>query len=135
LANHNRRQLLHFTLIGGIGFVIDGGALTLLSVMAGVNLYFARLISFTLATLTTWWLNRRHTFGMASAVESGAKASEYGRYLLIQIGGGLINLTVFAWLIFIESRLRAIPVLPLAIGAVAGLVWNFLGAKLWVYKT
>ena len=131
----NRRQLLHFTLIGGIGFVIDGGVLTLLSVMAGVNIYLARLISFTLATLATWWLNRRHTFGMDSAVGTGTKAGEYGRYILIQVGGGLLNLAIFAWLILIEPRLRSIPVLPLAIGAGAGLVWNFLGAKLWVYKT
>lgn len=134
MPKDSRRQLLKFALIGGLGFVVDGGVLTLLSVVAGFNVYLARLNSFGLATLATWWLNRQHTFATGAADGVGAKASEYARYILVQVGGGLLNLSIFAWLIFIDPGLSLMPVVPLAIGALAGLIWNFLGARLWVYR-
>lgn len=135
MPNKTRNQLLSFALIGGVGFAIDGGVLTVLTALYGVNIYASRLVSFLLATMATWWLNRKHTFGLESATEIAAHAHEYGRYIAVQVGGGLLNLAIFSGLIYLDSRLRSIPILPLAIGAVAGLVWNFFGARLWVYRT
>ncbi|MFA7271085.1 MAG: GtrA family protein, partial [Sterolibacterium sp.] len=97
--NNARRQFFQFAVIGGIGFAIDGGLLTLLSILWGMNVYVARLVSFLTATLSTWWLNRKHTFGMAPSGEFRAHANEYTRYFFIQVGGGLINLAVFVWLV------------------------------------
>jgi putative flippase GtrA len=135
VLNKTRNQLLTFALIGGVGFAIDGGVLTLLATLYGANIYASRLVSFTVATLATWWLNRRHTFGLKSAAEIAAHAHEYARYVAVQVGGGLLNLAIFSWLIYLDPGLRSIPILPLAIGAAAGLVWNFIGARLWVYRT
>ena len=130
----SRGQLLRFGVIGCIGFAIDGGLLTLLTVLVGVNIYLARLISFLLATLATWQLNRKHTFAMTTVSDKRLQVSEYARYFLVQVAGGLINLSIFAWLIFMEPQLRSLPILPLAMGAGAGLVWNYAGARLWVYR-
>ena len=129
-----RRQLLRFTLIGSVGFAIDGGVLTLLSVWLGINVYVSRLFSFLLATLATWWLNRRHTFGVDASFDRQTRGAEYMRYLFIQVGGGLINLAVFAWLIYAEPRLLAFPILPLAFGSGVALLWNFFGARWFVYQ-
>jgi putative flippase GtrA len=129
-----QRELFSFALVGTIGFVVDGGALTVLSVVYGLNVYASRLVSFSLATCVTWWLNRMHTFGLPAGQGSVTYAGEYGRYVAVQIVGALLNLAIFAWLIRLNPNLRQIPVLPLAVGAGAGLVWNYLGARLWVYR-
>ena len=129
-----RRKLFSFALVGAIGFVVDGGALTVLSVAYGRDVYASRLVSFSLATFATWWLNRMHTFGLSSARANVTHAGEYGRYVAVQIVGALLNLAVFAWLIRLDPDLRHIPIMPLAVGAGAGLVWNYLGANLWVYR-
>ena len=126
--------MFSFAFVGVIGFVIDGGALTVLSVVCGLDVYASRLVSFTLATFFTWWLNRKHTFGLPSGQVGVTQVREYGRYVAVQIVGALLNLVVFAWLINLDPDLRQIPVLPLAVGAGAGLVWNYWGARILVYR-
>lgn len=120
-----------FVLIGVIGFAVDGGVLTLLSLGFGSNLFVARGVSFPLACLATWWLNRNFTFAATAGRRRGA---EYRRYLFVQTGGAVANLAVFSWLVMVSAEMRALPILPLAVGAVAGLAVNFSGAKLWVYR-
>lgn len=129
-----RRQFLHFLWIGGIGFVVDGGVLTLLSVSWGMNIYIARVFSFFLATLATWWLNRTFAFNATATRIPGARANEYARHITVQIGGGIFNFAVFSWCIFVEPSWRAVPLLPLAVGSAFGLIWNFAGAKLWTFR-
>lgn len=126
------RQITLFVLIGGIGFVVDASILTTLSVSLSVNIYISRLISFSSATLVTWLLNRTYTFKQQVA-PNARKLDEYRRYIVIQIGGGLINLLVFSILILIRPDWSSIPILPLAIGAVFGLIFNFTGTRFWVY--
>lgn len=125
------RQGTSFVLIGLVGFAVDGGVLTLLSTSFAMNLFVARGFSFLLACLATWLLNRSFTFAAAASPRKGA---EYGRYLLVQTGGALANLAIFSWLVMASAQMRAVPILPLAIGAMAGLVINFSGARLWVYR-
>ena len=137
MAKLTLRQLKRFTIVGIIGFVVDGGLLALITGVVGWNIYLSRLISFLAATLTTWWLNRRHTFGMDAPAAGDTHAREYGRYIAVQIGGGLINLGVFLWLIYVEPRLRAVPLslLPVAIGSIAGMFWNYFGVRRWVFRS
>lgn len=129
------RQFLHFLWIGGIGFFVDGGILTLLSVTWGMNVYLARVFSFFLATIATWWLSRTYAFSHAAASAPGGRSREYLRHILVQIGGGLINFGAFSWCIILEPDWRAIPFLPLAVGSACGLIWNFTGAKLWTFRS
>jgi putative flippase GtrA len=125
------RQLGSFVAIGAVGFCVDGGVLTLLATQGGMNVYSARLVSFPLACLATWGLNRRWTF---SAPRSLALRAEYARYLAVQILGALANLAGFALLVALYPVWRTIPVIPLALGAIAGLAVNFLGARTWVFR-
>ena len=129
-----QRELFSFALVGTVGFVVDGGALTVLSVVYGLDIYASRLISFTLATCVTWWLNRTHTFRLPSARGNVTYVGEYGCYVAVQIVGAMLNLAIFAWLIERNPDLRQIPFLPLAVGAGVGLVWNYLGTRFWVYR-
>jgi putative flippase GtrA len=128
-------ELLRFAVVGAIGFVVDAGILTWLVSLLAWNVYAARAVSFGVAVVVTWLVNRRWTFahrGPGVPAPAGAGA-EYARYLTVQVTGALANLGVFAAALAVWPRLIAYPVVPLAIGAVAGLVVNFVGARQWVF--
>jgi len=61
-------------------------------------------------------------------------AAEYGRYLTTQVTGALANLLIFVVLIELVPRLAATPVVPLAVGAVAGALVNYAGSAWWVFR-
>jgi putative flippase GtrA len=125
------QKLLRFACVGVFGFLVDASVLTLLSTRWGINLYAARVISFAAASLATWLLNRRFTF---SLVEGQSKRVEYVRYMVVQSVGSLTNLGVFMVLVGTFSWLARVPVIPLAVGAAAGLLVNFAGSKTWVFR-
>jgi len=127
------RQIAKFIVVGAIGFLTDGAVLSFLSVYLGLDVYLSRLFSFGVATLVTWFLNRRFTFFSDSSLDARARAKEYFRYVLVQTIGALINLGVFSALIKQYEVLRWWPLIPLAIGAIVALVFNFIGARVWVY--
>ena len=63
------RQFLLFAGAGAIGFVVEAVVITALVTLWDVDIYVARLCSFSLAVLITWWLNREFAFsGMTSRV-------------------------------------------------------------------
>ena len=117
-------------LVGSVGFVVDAGILTLLSQKFSVNVYISRLFSFPAATIITWLLNRSLVFNFH--VQKTRR--EYGKYLLVQIGGALLNLGVFVLLLIAFSSLQIIPAVPLAVGALFGLVFNYSGVRHWVFR-
>ena len=104
--------------------------LTFLAVVLGINVYLARLVSFSLAVLATWRLNRTFAF---SGMRSADRTREYGRYFFVQSLGALVNLGVFATLVTLFQGLRAWPVLPLAAGAAIALLFNFLVSRAFVF--
>jgi putative flippase GtrA len=125
-------RVVLFTVVGGIGFLIDGGVLTLMVKVAHLNPYVGRLVSFPVAASVTWYLNRRWTF--ISEVYK-RKAPEYIRYMVIQIIGAGINLATYALLILFISSLASLPILPLAAGALIAMVFNFLGLQFFVFRS
>ena len=125
-------QFLAFTVVGGIGFIVDATVLTVLVGVYEVGLYTARGVSFSLAVTATWYLNRNWTF---SVQKSARRDTEYARYLLIQIIGALLILGIYIICIEINELMAAYPVLPLAIGAAVALFFNFFAAKIYAYRS
>jgi len=95
------------------------------------SVYVARALSFTVAVIATWLLNRAFVF---DGDAGGSIVAEYGRYLVTQVAGALANLGVFVALIGMIPRLGATPIVPLAAGAVLGALVNYAGAALWVFS-
>lgn len=126
------RHVTMYGLVGAVGFAIDGGLLTVLARLVGLNLYLSRLMSFSAAVTATWGLNRTFVFGTAGF--SGRKPHEYGRYLSVQVAGAALNLGVFAALVSAFPGLRVQPIIPLAAGAALGMVFNYAGARYWVFR-
>jgi putative flippase GtrA len=127
------RRFAAFAAVGTVGFCVDAGVLTALVRYGGFNPYAARVASFGVAVVATWALNRRFTFdsGAASALE---RASEYGRYFSVQVAGASANLAVYSICLVMWPPLIHWLVVPLAAGSAVGLIINFLGAKLWVFR-
>jgi putative flippase GtrA len=127
----NSRKLPGFVVVGAIGFLIDAGILTLLMTGFELDHYSARAISFTVAVTFTWYMNRRWVFEKSTASMSGR---EYSSYIVVQVIGALINLSVFVAVIEIVPSLTNIPVIPLAVGAIAALLFNFSASSRFVFS-
>jgi putative flippase GtrA len=127
------KKIFSFGIVGGVGFAVDAGVLTVLSSKMGVNIYLARLCSFTVAVFVTWMLNRKWVF-KSDGPRTTTKTNEYLSYLTVQIVGALINLGIFSLTIFYFPGLKAYPVIPLAFGSACGMFFNFIGAHVWVFK-
>lgn len=128
------RQLVSFGAVGALGFVVDAAVLTVMSVTLGVDALSSRAVSFSCASLVTWLLNRAFTFGCRVGSPVAALKWEYFRYATIQVIGALLNFAVFLLLIGWRPALREIPVIPLAGGALVGLVFNFSMTRRFVYR-
>jgi putative flippase GtrA len=122
-------QFLRFAVTGVIGLVADVGALyTALALGAGP--YAGRVLSFLVAVLVTWRINRRYTFA-----PSGSQWMEWWRYLGAMSGGALLNLGAYTLVLWLLPPAPWTPALGVAAGALAGMVVNFLSAKFFVFKS
>ena len=126
-----RRQARTFIIVGGIGFVVDGGILTMLNSVYGIDLLPARIASFSAAVTTTWFLNRQRTF---SDNKDKKIVSEWGRYAAVNSIGSILNMGIFFWLIDRYEPLARIPLVPLGIAASVALVFNFVASKYVVFR-
>lgn len=131
MSNALHLQARSFALIGAVGFVVDGGILTVLHGFADFSATKARLVSFPVAVTLTWYLNRRRTFRQQSDQNSGR---EWARYAAVNSAGALLNLSIFLWLVHQWQSLSEYPVIPLAIAAVVALAFNFAGSKLFAFR-
>ncbi len=122
-----------FGCVGVVGFAVDAAVLSLLVQGAGANVYLSRVVSFFVAVFVTWLLNRTWVFRRARGPKDDKKR-EYASYLLVQGGGALINLGVFAALVALHPALKAQPVIPLAVGSFAAMFFIFAGAQFWVFS-
>jgi putative flippase GtrA len=104
------KGLPQFLAIGVCGLAADVSVLWLLE-RAGATPHVARAISLTLATLLTWTLNRRYTFG-----PSKVRSLELGRYGLVALVAQGFNYLVFLGI------LHTLPWLSHSIAAVIGAV-------------
>ena len=128
--------LLRFGLVGVGGLLVD---LAVLYVAApNLGWYGARVLSFWAAATATWWLNRHYTFASATAAAAVAESvasvgRQYLRYLLSMTLGGSVNYltyaTVIVWWIW-----PAAPAVGVALGSCAGLVFNFIAAKYFIFR-
>ena len=129
-----KSQVLRFGLVGVAGYGVDSGVLYG-ALALGLGPTWGRLLSFLCAVATTWLLNRRFTFD-PQAQSHGAQPmmQEALRYLSAMLMGGVLNLITYGWIMQTMPSHPALPAWAVAAGSLIGMVANFAGAKLWVYK-
>lgn len=124
------RQVFRFGVVGCVGFVVDGGLLWLL-ITEGADPYFARALSFPVAVLVTWWFNRLWTF---DGSDRAKPVSQLRKYLTVQITGALCNYGVYSVYLGVFEPTRDYAMIGFALGSAVGMVINFLGARVLVFK-
>lgn len=123
------RQLASFAIAGALGFVVDVAVLYA-ALGLGAGHVAGRLLSFLAAATFTWRFNRRHTFAATAS-----PWREWLRYLASMAAGMLLNFIVYTAALSLLPPAWWGPALGVACGSAAGLVVNFAGAKLFVFKT
>lgn len=127
---HLSAQFTRFSLVGGVGFLVDAGVLYLCLHGAGMGLYGARLVSFLAAATTTWYLNRRLTF---VGSDTAAPVRQWARFLATNGVGGLINFAAYSLVVMTWGGAGLVPLLGVAVGSVIGLGFNFTASRWLVF--
>jgi len=95
--------------------------------------YLGRLISFSLAVISTWLLNRIFTFEVVE--KSKPLHKELGQYFMGMIVGGSANYGTYAALVYFVDLVAQWPIIGVGIGSIVGLAINYSLAKNWIFKT
>ena len=121
-------SLCRFGLVGCLGFVVDATVVLLLVQLLGAEPINARIPAWLLAVSTTYLFNLVFTFKTNKSVLVGKRqrVRRYSFYVLSQLCGGVINISVFGLL---NSLLGMQWLISLAIGTIVGLFFNFIGAS------
>jgi len=136
IVSHGRiaRQFLMFACVGAAGFIVDSAVLTMTLRATDAGLYVSRLVSFLCAATFTWAANRLFTFRSASREPSRRVATQWLQFVAVNAIGGAINLGLYAYLVsHVESVARQ-PVIGVAAGSVAGLIFNFALSRSLVFR-
>ncbi|HIC94113.1 MAG TPA: GtrA family protein [Anaerolineae bacterium] len=139
-----------FFVVGASGTLIDFGTLNLLILAFGFNKALANTCSFTAALVNNFTWNRLWTFPES---RNRPIAPQFVQYLLVSIGGLLLNQAIFLGLdayVLGEAGLLAMLVAPLAgalgmphytlaynmskaVATVIVLFWNFGANRIWTF--
>jgi putative flippase GtrA len=124
-------QFFKFGLVGIVGLIVDVAAVWLIIRQGGVNFYLGRVFTYLLAATTTWALNRAFTFRGASRA---APVRQWLTFLLANAMGGIANYLTSASLVALTSFFHDYPEAATAMGSLAGMMFNFVASKRYVFR-
>jgi putative flippase GtrA len=120
------KSLHKFLGVGFVGLAVDLGLLSLLE-RFGVEFLLARAISIPVATLATWFLNRRHTF-----TPTGRKAHhEAMRYALVTGVAQTVNYLVMMAAASLAPHLPH--VVAAFVGSVVATLFSYTGQRFFTF--
>ncbi len=119
-----------FALVGTFGFIVDTLVLYIL-LWCSLSYSVSRLVSFICAAWVTWRINRYFTFAPTT---HQSVLREWLKYLLAMSGGGLINFSAYYLIVSSFSNHILLPALAVGVGSMVGMTFNFISAKLWVFR-
>jgi putative flippase GtrA len=124
------RELILFGVIGTLGLLIDIAVLYALKPMFG--LFLSRGVSFFVAAITTWYLNKTITFkGNKSTLPIHQELIAYVGLMLL---GGAANYATYIWLVIAYEYVQSNPFLAVAAGSLAGMFFNYSTSKFVLFK-
>lgn len=139
-------QFVRFGLIGGLNTGVDLVILNILmfifSVYEGAGYSIIKATSFCFAATLSYFLNKHWAFKDTS---KSKRAIQFSQFFAVSVVGAIINVSIATLIVtFIKPLFGAELIIPLSdqlwgtIGALGGtaigLIWNFLGYKLLVFK-
>ena len=124
----NWLQLVRFALVGGVGFVINLLVYTAFVHGAGVDYHVASVLAWLVAVLNNFVLNRYWTFD----ARDGRAHFQALRFFVVSLAALGVNQLLLT--VFVESA-GIDKVLAQALAVVGSMPLNFLGNKLWSFRT
>lgn len=122
-------SFVRFGFVGVLGFCWDTG--TVYALRAHVNLYVAGACGFLVAATANWVLNRVWTF---RHVAHDAAHVQWLKFVAANAVGFVANRGMFFTLITIYPLVYRQPVLGIVAGTCAGLVFNYVLSKKFVFR-
>jgi putative flippase GtrA len=122
-----QRHFGGFVLAGLAALSVDAFALVLMTDVAGMSPYIARLFSILLAMIVSWQINRRVTFGVASP----ASLSEFRRFAAVSWVAQAVNYAVFTAILLI--RPDTWPVAAVAAASLLAMFVSYAGFRFGVF--
>ena len=127
-----QKQFLKFSMVGGVGFVVDAGTLYILKDLVGLDRVTARVFSsLVFGMTTTFVLNSYLTF---RGQGSGSIVQRYLRFAAANIVGNLLNVGTYTLLVENLTLFYRVPLLGVVAGTFVGLIFNFTGSKYFVFR-
>jgi len=129
------KQLAKFSITGIINTLIDFGVLNLLVQVFSWSVLPANSISFSLAVINSYFLNKYWTFKDKQPIH----VKQFSIFLGVSIIGlGLSNLLIYEGLELFKIHDFGLNFdwhynIAKAVSAVIVLLWNFLASKFWVF--
>lgn len=117
-----------FAVAGTVGYLVDVIVLLLCTMVVGPLI--ARLFSFSAAVVTTWLINRKYTF---SSSGDSSLMREFSRYYTTALGGGAVNISIYSIMVELFDLTTLWLPLAVAVGALSGMMVNFLLARHFVF--
>jgi putative flippase GtrA len=128
-----QQQFLKFSMVGGVGFVVDAGTYFVMTHYLGGGLVSSRFVSsLVFGMSTTFALNSLLTF---RGHGSGSLLSRYLRFAAANIIGNLLNVGTHAVLVENLALFHRVPLLGVVAGTFVGLIFNFTGSKYFVFRS
>ena len=124
----NWLQLVRFGIVGGVGFVVNLAVYTLCVHPLGIDYHVAAVVAWLVAVINNFILNRHWTFD-AGGNRARSQAVRFLVVSLVALGFSLLFLT----LLVEAAGMAKVPAQALAVAASMPL--NFLGNKLWSFRT
>ena len=118
-------QVMRFGAVGAAGFVVDGGLLWLF-ISLDFDPYLARALSFPIAVIVTWALNRNWTFRETRDI---SRKGQFQRYFGVQTVGTLTNYAIYSAVIGLFGAAAFTIFVAFALGSLFGSFINFFGAR------
>ncbi len=126
------QEFLRFGVVGATGFVVDTCVLYAALALGG-GLYLGRAVSYLVAATTTWLLNRLWTFRHRAG--GGSARRQWALFLVVNLGGFVLNYGTYAALVTWVPIVAAYPVLGVAAGSIAGMFSNFFLSRAIVFSS
>jgi putative flippase GtrA len=147
MASDNKKKelarFIRFGIVGTIGSIVDFGFLNLLTLVFNLPFLVSSVISFSLAVVNNFILNRIWTFPGSRKEPIVNQLLQFG---LVSVIGLLIRTPLLAWLekVLVPMAEKYVPnlltptivahnvSLAIAIGVV--LLWNYFANRYWTFK-
>jgi putative flippase GtrA len=122
-------QFVRFCGAGSLGFMVDGSILFVETAWLHVSPIAARGLSFSVAVIVTWAVNRSWTFRVAAR----PSCREFLSYLATQMVGLSSNFAIYSLLVVLRVPFAGEPVAALGLASIFALAVNYAGMRTLVF--